>query len=226
MASSSAWASAAWALGQQLIAAVGCTDSNRMLKGETLARLDRIQILPHALTHNALEITGKVQGTPVTVKLPQVHKFTPQYTPRLAIAAMTRAQLDVAHSVFESLSGPQMYALSSACPVQVAETLQVLDDLGVHVVPRKLAGLVQFECDCPEYRTRGLGHLASPEPCKHGMALFYKLARDIDLNPLEVFRLRSCPLPTPKASPSKKPRGETKQDGDSESQPVDIYDSE
>ena len=39
----------------------------------------------------------------------------------------------------------------------VKEMLQLCSNLGVQVLPDKMQSLMQFECKCPEYRTRGLG---------------------------------------------------------------------
>ena len=39
----------------------------------------------------------------------------------------------------------------------VKEVLQLCSNLGVQVLPDKMQSLMQFECKCPEYRTRGLG---------------------------------------------------------------------
>ena len=63
------------------------------------------------------------------------------------------------------------------------------------MLPRDVNDITSFDCDCPEYRNRGLGFLRNPEPCKHGMGLFYMLAHEIDEDPLTVFKMRSFALP-------------------------------
>ena len=76
--------------------------------------------------------------------------------------------------------------------------LQLLCNLGVHMLPGAFNDISQFDCSCPEYRARGLGALRNPEPCKHGMGLFYALAKELDLDPAGVFKLRSFTMPSSK----------------------------
>ena len=83
-------------------------------------------------------------------------------------------------------------------------------------MPDQMQSRMQFECSCQEYRARGLGFLAQPEPCKHGMGLFFYLAHQVDLDPSEVFKLRSIILPAFPAVPQLTYAG----DGSSESQPI------
>ena len=81
----------------------------------------------------------------------------------------------------------------------------------------KMLSLMQFECKCPEYRDRGLGFLREPEPCKHGMALFFWLAHQVDEDPSEVFKLRCIELPPVSAE---MPQLAHAEDGSSKLRPI------
>jgi len=101
----------------------------------------------------------------------------------------------VANQVFASLSADQLHDLRQGCPKQVTQVLETLDGCGVHILPACMSAVTAVECTCPEFRQRALFQGADAEPCKHGLGLFYKLARAVDVNPLEVFMLRSVQLP-------------------------------
>jgi len=59
--------------------------------------------------------------------------------------------------VLGSLTPSQLGGLHEGCPNQVTDVLNLCSNLGVQVLPDKMQSVMQFECKCPEYRTRGLG---------------------------------------------------------------------
>ena len=101
--------------------------------------------------------------------------------------------------------------------------LQLLRTLDVQLIPPNMNSITQFDCDCPEYRNRALGRGTTTEPCKHGMAMYYELAKAIDIDPSKLFELRSIVVPHCPGLPNVEKHAKVeKQPGDSESQPVDL----
>ena len=72
-------------------------------------------------------------GTKVMVSLPQPHPYTPKWTARLSIKALTQGEVALVASVFASLTAAQLGALQSGCPAQVKEVLQLVQPWGAHV---------------------------------------------------------------------------------------------
>ncbi|MHC6202005.1 SNF2-related protein [Breznakiellaceae bacterium SP9] len=147
--------------GKWFIEAMEANDDARLKRGKTIANTGKVL----ALEFKGQQVLAHVRG-----------HYDPIYKVSLTFPAISDQDKKRIQKLLRADPGLLMQIRSGELPESFLTTLKAE---GINLIPCSWSDL-KCQCSCPDYG----------DPCKHGAAVYYVIAREIDADPHVLFRLR------------------------------------
>ncbi|MGI0495287.1 SWIM zinc finger family protein [Alkalinema pantanalense CENA528] len=145
------------------------TDSNRLNRGRSYARGNKVKSFTIQEGHVTAQVRGSVNPYFGVYK-------EPLYTTEIEFQPISEAQWAAVIAFIATKAGFLSKLMMHEIPENIEEPFKTL---GIHLLPQKRSD-IQTRCSCPDYSN----------PCKHIAGVYYLVAAELDRDPFLLFELR------------------------------------